>query len=93
MGISHLVCIPAIVRHSPIDRTHFRSLIHLLLLGTIFYQITPEGKQVIVDEISWRFSLLCTLNAIYVNLWASDHYVIGTWTHAVFMAYLHYQLT
>jgi hypothetical protein len=93
MGIPHLVGIPAPVHRSPIDRTHFRSLIHLLLLGTIFYQITPEGKQVIVDEISWRFSLLCVLSAVYVNLWASNHYVIGTWTHAVFMAYLHSRLT
>ncbi|KAI0248414.1 hypothetical protein BJV78DRAFT_1236475 [Lactifluus subvellereus] len=53
------------------------SLIHLLLLGTIIYQFTPEGKKVIVDGISWRFPLLGTLNAVYVNLWASNHYVFA----------------
>jgi hypothetical protein len=51
------------------------SLIHLLLLGTIIYQFTPDGKKVIIDGISWRFPLLGLLNAIYVNLWASQHYV------------------
>ena len=63
---------------SPIDTTCFRSLIHLLLLGTIFYQFTPEGKKVIIDGISWRFALLGFLNAAYVNLWATKHYAIGT---------------
>ncbi|KAH9037464.1 hypothetical protein EDB85DRAFT_1936226 [Lactarius pseudohatsudake] len=53
------------------------SLIHLLLLGTIVYQFTPDGKKVIIDGISWRFPLLGILNAIYVNLWASKQYVLG----------------
>jgi len=53
------------------------SLIHLLLLGTIFYQFSPEGKRVIIDGISWRFALLGVLNAIYVNLWSSKHHVIA----------------
>ncbi|KAI0298479.1 hypothetical protein B0F90DRAFT_1732799 [Multifurca ochricompacta] len=53
------------------------SLIHLLLLGTIIYQFTAEGKKVIVDGISWRFPLLAVLNAIYVNLWATNHYVVA----------------
>ncbi|OJA11131.1 hypothetical protein AZE42_02378 [Rhizopogon vesiculosus] len=53
------------------------SLIHLLLLGTIIYQFTPSGKNVIVDGISWRLPLLGILNAIYVNLWASHHYVVA----------------
>jgi hypothetical protein len=53
------------------------SLIHLLLLGTIVYQFTPDGKKVIIDGISWRFPLLGLLNAIYVNLWASQHYAIA----------------
>ena len=54
-----------------------RSLIHLLLLGTVIYQFFPGGKKVIVDGISWRFPLLGVLNAIYVNVWATHHYVIG----------------
>ncbi|KDQ49365.1 hypothetical protein JAAARDRAFT_165648 [Jaapia argillacea MUCL 33604] len=53
------------------------SLIHLLLLGTIIYQFFPTGKVVIVDGISWRLPLLGVLNAIYVNLWASQHYVVA----------------
>lgn len=61
-----------------IDDAHLiRSVIHLLLLGTIIYQFFPPGKQVIIDGISWRFPLVCLLNAIYVNLWATQHYIIG----------------
>jgi len=50
-------------------------LIHFLLLGTVIYQFFAPGKQVIIDGISWRFPLLALLNAIYVNLWGSGHYV------------------
>jgi hypothetical protein len=46
-------------------------------LGTIIYQFTPDGKKVIIDGISWRFPLLGLLNAVYVNLWASNYYVFG----------------
>ncbi|KAG2124560.1 hypothetical protein BD769DRAFT_1467689 [Suillus cothurnatus] len=53
------------------------SLIHLLLLGTIIYQFTAPGKKVIIDGISWRFPLLGVLNAIYVHLWASQHYILA----------------
>jgi len=53
------------------------SLIHLLLLGTIIYQFTPEGKKVIIDGIHWRFALLAILNAVYVRLWASRHYAVA----------------
>ncbi|KAF4598431.1 hypothetical protein EYR38_006833 [Pleurotus pulmonarius] len=53
------------------------SLIHLLLLGTVIYQFFPAGKRVIIDGVSWRFPLLGLLNAIYVNLWASHHYIIA----------------
>ncbi|ESK92881.1 membrane protein [Moniliophthora roreri MCA 2997] len=53
------------------------SLIHLLLLGTIIYQFFSGGKKVIVDGISWRFPLLGVLNAIYVNLWAAQYYIVA----------------
>jgi hypothetical protein len=53
------------------------SLIHLLLLGTIVYQFCPAGKATIIDAISWRFPFLIILNSIYVNLWASHHYVLA----------------
>jgi len=53
------------------------SLIHLLLLGTIIYQFFEPGKKTIIDGISWRFPLLVVLNAVYVNLWASHHYIVA----------------
>ncbi|PPQ98417.1 hypothetical protein CVT24_004096 [Panaeolus cyanescens] len=53
------------------------TLIHALLLGTIIYQFFPSGKRTIIDGISWRFPLLAILNAIYVNLWASHHYIVA----------------
>ena len=55
-----------------------RSLIHLLLLGTIIYQFFEGGKEVIIDGIGWRFPLLAVLNAVYVNVWARHYYVVGT---------------
>jgi len=53
------------------------SLIHVLLLGTIIYQFFPGGKRTVIDGISWRFPLLGVLNAIYINLWATHHYIIA----------------
>jgi len=53
------------------------SLIHFLLLGTIVYQFTTNGKRTIVDAVSWRFPLLGVLNAVYINMWATRHYVIA----------------
>jgi len=53
------------------------SLIHLLLLGTIIYQFTPEGKKVIIDGISWRFAFLAVLQAVYVWSWATSRYVVA----------------
>jgi len=52
-------------------------LIHLLLLGTVIYQFFPDGKRIVIDGISWRFALLAVLNAIYVNLWATHHYIVA----------------
>lgn len=57
-----------------------RSLIHILLLGAIVYQFFPSGKRVIVDGISWRFPLLAILNAVYVNVWSRQHYIVGKCT-------------
>jgi len=53
------------------------SLIHILLLGTIIYQFFPSGKRVIIDAISWRFPLLALLNAVYINLWATHHFILA----------------
>lgn len=54
-----------------------RSLIHLLLLGTVIYQFFDGGKRVIIDGISWRLPLLAVLNAVYVNVWARHYYIVG----------------
>lgn len=58
-----------------------RSLIHLLLLGTLVYQFFPAGKRVIVDGVSWYLSLLGVLNAIYIHVWVKEHYVLGEIPH------------
>jgi hypothetical protein len=52
----------------------YRSLIHLLFLGTVIYQFTPTGKRIIVDGISWRFAALMTFNIIHMNVWVNRHY-------------------
>lgn len=51
------------------------SLIHLLLLGTMVYQFTARGTQVVVNSINWRFALLGVLNSVYVYLWTRHWYV------------------
>jgi hypothetical protein len=53
------------------------SVIHLLLLGTVIYQFFPAGKHTIIDGISWRLPLLAVLNAIYVNVWARQYYIVA----------------
>ncbi|PAV14616.1 membrane permease [Pyrrhoderma noxium] len=53
------------------------SLIHFLLLGAVIYQFFPQGKRVIIDGVSWRFPLLAVLNAVYVNVWARQYYVVA----------------
>ncbi|KAG5646813.1 hypothetical protein DXG03_002190 [Asterophora parasitica] len=60
------------------------SLIHILLLGTVIYQFFPAGKRVIIDGISWRFPLLAVINAIYINLWASHHFILGAHIHHIY---------
>jgi hypothetical protein len=62
------------------------SLIHLLLLGTIVYQFTSNGKAVIVDGIGWRFPVLGLLNAIYVNVWASGKSYIAAFVLALLVS-------
>jgi len=51
------------------------SLIHLLLLGFIFYQFTDAGKKVTIEGIGWRFAILGILNAAFVSLWAAGLYI------------------
>jgi hypothetical protein len=51
------------------------TLIHLLLLGYLFYQFTNAGKALIIDGIGWRFPVLAVFIAIYVHVWATGHYI------------------
>ncbi|KAG5652474.1 hypothetical protein H0H81_004882 [Sphagnurus paluster] len=71
------------------------SLIHILLLGTVIYQFVPSGKRVIIDAVSWRFALLAVLNAIYINLWATHHFILAlfvssTVTHIYYIVKKHH---
>ena len=87
MGIPHLVSLLCLLFLPPAGAyssgrvTPSRSVIHLLLLGTIIYQFTEDGHHTIIEGISWRFPLLGVLNAIYLNLWVSHHYIIGERLH------------
>ena len=52
------------------------SIIHFLLLGTVIYQFTSaRAKAVVIDGISWNFPLLAILNAVFVGVWAHQHYL------------------
>jgi hypothetical protein len=53
------------------------SLIHLLLLGYVIFQFFDEGKRIVVDGIGWRFPLLAILNAIYINVWSRQHFIVA----------------
>lgn len=76
MGIPDMVCTEFLNARTQLTPCP-RSLIHVLLLGTVIYQFFPQGKKVVIDGISWRFPLLAILNAIYINVWATHHYIIG----------------
>jgi hypothetical protein len=54
-----------------------RVLVHGLLLGTIIYQFYPSGKSVIIDGISWRLPLLTIFNAIYMNFWTKQIFIVS----------------
>jgi len=85
VGVPHLVNSFLLLRISTSYRNAQRSLIHLLLLGTIIYQFWDAGKKVIIDGISWRFPLLVFFNSIYVNLWATKYY-ISSFVFALFVS-------
>ena len=86
MGLPHLVrLLPLRLTRALTQR---RSVIHVLLLGTVIYQFFDNGKKVIIDGISWRFPLLGILNAIYVNLWATHHYIIGMYLRDAYLVFL-----
>ncbi|KAK1923179.1 hypothetical protein DB88DRAFT_494110 [Papiliotrema laurentii] len=53
------------------------SLIHLLLLGTMVFQFTTRGKEIIVDSIQWRFVLLGVFNSVYIFFWSRHWYILA----------------
>jgi Ca2+/Na+ antiporter len=53
------------------------SAIHLLLFGTMIFQFTARGKEIIVDSIQWRFALLGIFNSVYVFFWTRHWYILA----------------
>jgi len=53
------------------------SLIHLLLLGTMIFQFTARGKEIVVDSIHWRFALLGVFNSVYIFFWSRHWYILA----------------
>lgn len=53
------------------------SLIHLLLLGTMIFQFTTRGNDIVVGSIHWRFALLGILNSVYVFFWSRHWYILA----------------
>lgn len=53
------------------------SLVHLLLLGTMFFQFTERGKEIVVDSIGWRFALLGVFNTVYIFFWSRHWYILA----------------
>ena len=53
------------------------SLVHLLLLGTMFFQFTQRGKEIIIDSIGWRFALLGVFNTVYIFFWSRHWYILA----------------
>ncbi|WVN89787.1 uncharacterized protein L203_105017 [Cryptococcus depauperatus CBS 7841] len=53
------------------------SLVHLLLLGTLIFQFTTRGKEIIVDSIGWRFALLGLFNSVYIYFWSRHWYILA----------------
>jgi len=48
-----------------------------LLIGTLMYQFSDNGKRVIIDVIGWRLPLLMLLNATYLVLWSHFHHLLA----------------
>jgi len=53
------------------------SLINLGLLGFVIIQFFDAGYELAVEYIGWRFAIVGLLNAIYVHLYATNHYIIA----------------
>ncbi|KAH9970015.1 hypothetical protein BGW80DRAFT_1461635 [Lactifluus volemus] len=51
--------------------------LHFLIFPLKSYIQLDSGKRVIIDGISWRFPLLGVFNAVFVNLWASNHHILS----------------
>jgi hypothetical protein len=69
--------IPRFLTGPRLPSSVLRSLIHLLLLGTVIYQFWDTGKAIIIDGLRWRFPLLVILNAVYIHLWAGGHFIFS----------------
>ncbi|TNY22930.1 hypothetical protein DMC30DRAFT_348099, partial [Rhodotorula diobovata] len=52
------------------------TIINALLLGFVVYQFFAPSREV-VDGIGWRFALVGILNAIFVHVWVTRHYIVA----------------
>ena len=53
------------------------TLINFGLLGEVVLQFFASGSELIVDHIGWRFVGTAVLNAVFVHLYGSGHYVLA----------------
>lgn len=67
-------------------------IIHILLLGTVIYQFaSARGKIVVVDGISWGFTLIATLSAIFVTVRVNHHYTLA-FVLSLFIVYISFKI-
>ncbi|GAA5935068.1 hypothetical protein JCM3775_004691 [Rhodotorula graminis] len=52
------------------------TIINFLLLCYVGYQFFDNSRTA-VDAIGWRFTLIAVVNAIYVHVWVTRHYIVA----------------
>jgi len=51
------------------------TVINALFLGFIIFQFFPQGYDLTVEHIGWRFAIVGVLNAVYVHLYAQNQQI------------------
>lgn len=54
-----------------------RTVIQVLLIGTLNYQFTEQGERVINDTLSWKFPLLIAANTAYLIAWFNRNFLVA----------------
>jgi len=52
-------------------------LIHFLLGGFVIYQFFTPANDAVIKGIHWNFVILGLLNAIWLSLWQTGHYILA----------------